>query len=104
MAKTNSGELRKTLLDCIEQVRTGKMSHQDAKAVALLAGQVNLSLQVELNVRREEATAAEFGELPIADEQEPKAIEHDNEGSGPPDPSIVARGPWTSVRRHTLKG
>lgn len=50
----STGELRETLIDCIEKVKKGQMSANDAKAVAMLAGQVTLSLQVEVNARRDQ--------------------------------------------------
>jgi hypothetical protein len=59
---TNTGELRETLIECIEKVKAGKMSASDAKAVAMLAAQVTMSLQVEVNVRREEVM---LGKSPV---------------------------------------
>lgn len=50
---TKTGELRETLIEAIYEVRSGKMRPEQAKAIAMLAGQVNLSLQVEINVLRE---------------------------------------------------
>jgi hypothetical protein len=46
-----AGELRRLLVDAIDDLKTGKLKANDAKAIAALAGQVNLSLQVELNMR-----------------------------------------------------
>lgn len=42
--------MRDTLLQAIEQVRTGSMAPEKAKAIAALAHQVNSSLEVELKV------------------------------------------------------
>jgi hypothetical protein len=67
---TNTGELREILIDCIEKVKAGKMTGNDAKAVAMLAGQITLSLQVEVNARREEValTKGGVGTLALGDE------------------------------------
>lgn len=51
---TSTGELREILIDCIDKVKNGKMTGADAKAVAMLAGQITLSLQVEVNARRDD--------------------------------------------------
>lgn len=46
-----ASELREVLVAAIADVRAGTLKAADAKAIAALAGQVNLSLQVELNIR-----------------------------------------------------
>lgn len=50
---TKVGELRETLMDCIEKVKSGKMQASEATAIAKLAAQISLSLQVEATVRLE---------------------------------------------------
>ena len=42
------------LVECIDLVRSGKLDSDDAKAIALLAQQVNASLATETLTRREE--------------------------------------------------
>lgn len=67
---TRTGELREILLDCIERVRNRKMDHQEAAAVAKLAAQVTLSMQVELNAKRDALLpqGTKIGALPLGDE------------------------------------
>lgn len=48
---TKSGEMRQTLLDSINEVRAGRMDPAKATAIAKLAAQVSLSMQVEANMR-----------------------------------------------------
>jgi len=69
---TNTGELREILIDCIDKVRAGRMTGNDAKAVAMLAGQITLSLQVEVNARRDEVLLAKgaVGTLSLGDESD----------------------------------
>lgn len=55
---TTAGELREMLIRAIEDVRDKKMDPSAAKVIALLAGQINLSVQVETNAR---AQAYEIG-------------------------------------------
>ena len=50
---TKAGELREMLITTIEDVRAGRISPDKAKAVAMLAQQVNSSLQDEVNVVKE---------------------------------------------------
>lgn len=64
---TSSGELRELLVTCIEQVKKGDLDFNDAKAIALLAQQVNASLQVELIARRDGVSRA-IGNLPLGEE------------------------------------
>ena len=72
---TKAGELREMLITAIEDVKAGKLKAADAKAIAALAGQVNLSLQVELNVRVASAErrldANRLGDLQLGHEQQP---------------------------------
>lgn len=67
---TRAGEMREMLIEAIEAVKTGKMEPADAAAIAKLAGQVTLSLQVELNARRDSLLpkAQQLGALPLGDE------------------------------------
>jgi len=66
---TKTGELREMLIDAIEAVKAGKMDSNEAKSIAMLAGQVNLSLQVEINARRDEASIkGGIGALPLGEE------------------------------------
>lgn len=51
---TTTGELRETLIECIALVKSGKLDSDGAKAIALLAQQVNASLAAEAVTRREE--------------------------------------------------
>lgn len=62
---TNSGELREILIEAITAVRKGDLDHDDAKAIALLASQVNASLQVEVDVRREEKLLGHQGAVAL---------------------------------------
>lgn len=67
---TSSGELRELLVSCIDQVKAGNLDFNDAKAIALLAQQVNLSLQVEVNARRDGhlSMPRRIGSLPLGEE------------------------------------
>lgn len=67
---TKVGELRESLMDCIEKVKAGTMDPQNATAVAKLAAQISLSLQVEANVRLEGLRGEKLplGQLAIGDE------------------------------------
>lgn len=65
---TSSGELRELLVSCIDQVKAGNLDFNDAKAIALLAQQVNLSMQVELNARRDgHLPNKSIGALPLGE-------------------------------------
>jgi len=50
---TKVGELRESLMDAIEQVKAGKLDPHQAQAIAKLAAQISLSMQVEANLRLE---------------------------------------------------
>lgn len=67
---TTTGELRETLLECIDRVKAGKMDAGEAVAISKLAAQVNASLKIELDVRTVEADLARkgFGALPLGEE------------------------------------
>lgn len=92
---TNTGELRETLIGCIEKVKAGTMSASDAKAVAMLAAQVTMSLQVEVNVRRDEVLLGKkpVGQLALGNDGSPTAESGDvtdvevKEAAGAPAPS-----------------
>ena len=51
---TSAGELRETLIEAIHAVRDGKIDHNTAKSMAMLAAQVTANLQVEVMARRME--------------------------------------------------
>jgi hypothetical protein len=107
---TSTGELREILIDCIEQVKSGKMSGADAKAVAMLAGQVTLSLQVEVNARRDEALKGKqlVGSLELGEISE-RVVTVAADSETEPDyidavPSAV-RAPWPgAVTVHKIAG
>ena len=72
---TKSGELREFLMTTIEQVRDGKCDPGQAKAIAMLAGQINLSLQVEVNARVQQTKWDDgerraLGHMPLGEEDE----------------------------------
>lgn len=72
---TKSGELREFLMTTIEQVRAGTCKPEQAKAIALLAGQINLSLQVEVNARMQaikwqDSDQKALGHMPLGEEDE----------------------------------
>lgn len=50
---TKTGELRETLIAAIDDLRAKKITPEQAKAIALLASQINASLNVEINALRE---------------------------------------------------
>lgn len=64
---TKTGELRETLIEAINAVRNGTMKPEQAKAIAMLAGQVNLSLQVEVNMLREKLTLDGVGSTSLGE-------------------------------------
>jgi hypothetical protein len=71
---TRSGELREMLVEAIEAVRKGNLDPAEAKAIAALAGQINLSLQVELNARansKNTDAVPQLGHLQLGDERSP---------------------------------
>lgn len=65
---TKAGELRETLMEAIAAVRRGELKAAEAKAIAALAGQANLSLQVELNLRTAEVNLKDMGSLPLGEQ------------------------------------
>lgn len=100
-------ELRQVLMNCIAKVRAGTMSGNDAKAVAMMASQINASLQVELNMRREGIVIPDAPMLPApaAEEQPPEDSPQPPEGTQqePSSPADLARAPWPfGTTRHTL--
>lgn len=66
---TSTGELRESLMDCIERVKGKKMDPAEALAISKLAGQVNTSLQIELNAKQNGAIKPNVatGSLPIGE-------------------------------------
>ena len=66
---TKSGELREMLVTVIEEVKSGKCTPDQAKAIAMLAGQVNLSMQVEINAQKDAiGKPALLGHMPLGEE------------------------------------
>lgn len=65
---TKVGEMRETLMEAIESVKAGKMDPSAATAIAKLAGQISLSLQVEANLRSAGLSKRDIGNTPIGDE------------------------------------
>lgn len=70
---TKSGELREFLMTTIEQVRDGTCKPEQAIAIAKLVGQINLSLQVEVNARIqqlkwEDGDRKGLGHMPLGEE------------------------------------
>jgi hypothetical protein len=57
-------------MDAIEAVKAGKLDAQSATAIAKLAAQVSLSMQVEANIRADRLTMPKgfMGSLPIGEE------------------------------------
>lgn len=76
---TKVGELRESLMDCIERVKAKKMDSSEATAIAKLAAQVSLSLQVESNVRLNDLRGEKLplGEMSIG--EAPETIEEPKE-------------------------
>jgi hypothetical protein len=108
---TSTGDLRVILIDCIEKVKTGKMSGSDAKAVAMLAGQVTLSLQVEVNARRDDVLLGKqgLGSLGLSNAGAPAIAEERGAQEEPRDEVQevlpIARSPWPgAVTVHRLEG
>lgn len=66
---TSTGELRESLIDCIERVKGKQMEPAAALAISKLAGQVNTSLQIELKAKAEGSINADVatGALPIGE-------------------------------------
>lgn len=46
--KQTTEDLRMTLFDCIEKVKTGKMHHKDARAITVLADKVIQTAKLEM--------------------------------------------------------
>jgi hypothetical protein len=74
---TTTGELREILIEAITAVRSQQLDSEDAKAIALLASQVNDSLSSEVAARREEVNVtggrvSMIGQLILGEQQEPK--------------------------------
>lgn len=77
-------------MDAIDKVKTGKLDSNQANAIAKLAGQVSLSLQVEANLRAQGLLTKmqPLGALPIGEapttlqiENDPEIIETDPEAA-----------------------
>jgi hypothetical protein len=107
---TSTGDLRAILIDCIEKVKTGKMSGADAKAVAMLAGQITLSLQVEVNARRDDVLLGKqgLGALGLSNTGAPSGSVEEQGAQDHPREEIVdvlpiQRSPWPgAVTVHRL--
>jgi hypothetical protein len=67
---TKVGEMRESLMDCIERVKNKQMDANQAQAIAKLAAQVSLSMQVEANIRLEglKGEKKPLGQMAIGDE------------------------------------
>lgn len=70
---TTIGEFRESLIDTMEQLKTGDITPQTAVAVAKVAAQVSTSLQIEADIRlrllRDHPDAdAKVGQLTLGDE------------------------------------
>jgi hypothetical protein len=59
MSITNTEELRKMLLDTIEDVRTNKMEPKHAQAIAHLSGKILQSAKLDLDVIKHNSTTKE---------------------------------------------
>jgi len=72
---TKAGQLRESLMDAIERVKSKRMDPQQAVAIAKLAGQISLSMQVEANIRLQglEGEKLPLGQMQIS--TEPTSIE-----------------------------
>lgn len=109
---TSTGDLRAILIDCIEKVKSGKMSAVEAKAVAMLAGQVTLSLQVEVNARRDDVLLGKqgLGSLGLGNASAPSAAVEEQGAQEQPREEVqdvvpLARSPWPgTVTVHRLAG
>lgn len=104
---TNTGELREILVECIDKVKAGKMSDKDAKAIAMLAGQITLSLQVEVNARREEVMLSNrpVGQLGLGDDATPLSADEQIERHPKEVETIVPKSVWPgAVTIHRLEG
>lgn len=67
---TKTGELRETLIDAIDRVKSGKMGAGEATAISKLAAQINASLKVEIDSRAIEKPRGALGSMSIGDESE----------------------------------
>jgi hypothetical protein len=61
-----TGDLREALMDAINHVKSGAMDATKATAIAKLAAQISLSLQVEANIRVAKLTSEKLGDLTIS--------------------------------------
>jgi len=63
--------MRESLMEAIDAVKAGRLDPQAATAIAKLAAQISLSMQVEANIRVNALTGPkpEFGEMPIGNGQ-----------------------------------
>lgn len=71
---TKIGEFREQLIEVISAVRAREIKPDEAKAIAMLAAQVTLSLQVEIASRTQAYEAdgrpVPFGDLTLGQEHE----------------------------------
>lgn len=70
---TKSGELREMLISVIEGVQNGKVEPDAGRAIAALAAQVNVSLQIEVNARIQQIKWQDgekraLGHMPLGEE------------------------------------
>lgn len=61
---TKAGEMRESLMDCIERVKSNTLDSQQAQAIAKLASAISISMQTEARIRLEALNANE-AHLPI---------------------------------------
>ncbi len=91
---TKTGELRETLMSAIAAVSDGKLEPARATAIAKLAAQINLSMEVEFNARLQllkNGGAPSVGALPIGEEgqiveEAPRAASQLQIAAAPTDP------------------
>lgn len=69
---TSTGELRESLMDAIERVKARKLSPEEGLAIAKIAGQISLSMQVEANLRltalQQQQPTVRIGAMSIGEE------------------------------------
>ena len=70
---TKAGEFREVLLAVIDEVKAGTCEPEKAKAIAMIASQVNLSLQIELaaqinQIKWDTGERKQLGHMPLGDE------------------------------------
>lgn len=71
-----TGDVREALMDAIMHVKSGAMDPAKATAIAKLAGQISLSMQVEANIRVAKLVEGkmEMGDLAISNGPTPTGV------------------------------